>query len=102
MTRSERKRKWGAVIGRFEASGLSRRRFCEREGIATSTFDYWRRKGAGDAATTSPFVELTSAMSAPTLRADEAEIVFPGGTRLKIGARFPLRTIQRLAKTLAC
>ena len=32
------------VMAEFEKSGLSRRVYCEKRGIAISTFDYWRRE----------------------------------------------------------
>ena len=32
------------TLEEWEASGLSRRAFCEKRGIATATFDYWRRE----------------------------------------------------------
>jgi len=36
------------IIKRHEASGLSQVKFCEREGIALSTFDRWhQRLGVG-------------------------------------------------------
>ena len=35
------------VLEEYEKSGLTRRAFCERRGIATATLDYWRREHAG-------------------------------------------------------
>ena len=32
------------TVEEWEASGLSRRAFCEKRGIAITTFDYWRRE----------------------------------------------------------
>lgn len=32
------------TLKEWEASGLSRRVFCEKRGIAVTTFDYWRRE----------------------------------------------------------
>jgi hypothetical protein len=31
------------TIEEFESSGLTRREFCQRRGIAITTLDYWRR-----------------------------------------------------------
>jgi hypothetical protein len=33
---------WGAVLERFEQSGLSVVQFCEREGLGTASFYRWR------------------------------------------------------------
>lgn len=35
------------VLEEWEASGLTRRAFCQKRGIAVTTFDYWRREHAG-------------------------------------------------------
>lgn len=32
------------VVEEYAKSGLRRREFCERRGIALATFDYWRRE----------------------------------------------------------
>jgi hypothetical protein len=37
-------RDWTRHIKNWEASGLSQRAYCEREGLKISTFDYWRRQ----------------------------------------------------------
>jgi hypothetical protein len=34
------------VLEEFASSGLGRREFCQRRGIALTTFDYWRREHA--------------------------------------------------------
>lgn len=31
------------LVEEFQNSGLTRREFCQRHGIAVTTFDYWRR-----------------------------------------------------------
>jgi hypothetical protein len=33
---------WEAILERFEASGLTLRRFCDSEGLSHSTFERWR------------------------------------------------------------
>lgn len=39
---------WRAILATFAGSGLSQKRFCEREGLAVSTFQYWKRRLAKD------------------------------------------------------
>ena len=41
---------WRALVGSYEASGLSARAFCAQCGVAQSTFDHWRRRLREDAA----------------------------------------------------
>lgn len=45
MASNESKRGyWERHFADWQASGLTRREYCRREGLAQSTFDYWRRK----------------------------------------------------------
>ena len=32
------------VVEEYDNSGLTRREFCQRRGLAVTTFDYWRRE----------------------------------------------------------
>ena len=38
---------WSAIIERQATSGLGQRDFCQSEGLAVSTFAYWKRKVRG-------------------------------------------------------
>lgn len=40
--RRRSRREWEEILDRFEASGLTLRRFCESEGLSHSTFERWR------------------------------------------------------------
>jgi hypothetical protein len=35
---------WRAIVERFEASGVSRTEFCEREGLCLGSFSRWHQK----------------------------------------------------------
>lgn len=64
---------WRSLVSAFERSGEARRAFCTRQGLALSTFDWWRKRVGGGAAVARPdraalrprsapgFVELTAA-----------------------------------------
>jgi hypothetical protein len=43
---TERSAEMRRVLEEYESSGLTRREFCRRRGIALTTFDYWRREHA--------------------------------------------------------
>ncbi|MFM9886538.1 MAG: IS66 family insertion sequence element accessory protein TnpA [Burkholderiales bacterium] len=43
----EAQARWRALVSAFEASGLSMPAFCQREGIAESTFYAWRARLRG-------------------------------------------------------
>jgi len=92
-TNTERAQQWRARIARHQASRLSVAAFCQREGVSTPTFYWWRsrlvRQEAGMAANAgspAPFVDLgalpmtTAADAGPlTIRLD-----LPGGMQLTI------------------
>ena len=44
MAKTERAVEMRRMMEEYEGSGQSRRAFCERRGMAVSTFDYWRRE----------------------------------------------------------
>ena len=71
---------WRAVIERQVASGLSRKTFCEREGIPRSSFETWRRRLASRAVA-ARFVEVAPA--AEGARSWEVEVALPGGITLR-------------------
>jgi len=66
---------WESLMERFEAGGLSQRAFCAQEGVAYSSFCYWRRKlRAAEAAemVPAPLIELPAltTMAAPAWRVE--------------------------------
>lgn len=50
---------WFHHIERFSHSGLSQKRYCQENGLALSTFSYWKRKLAKRRATQQKFYPLT-------------------------------------------
>ena len=48
---------WRAILSAFAGSGLSQKAFCQREGLAPSTFQYWKRRLANDDAAPSSEAE---------------------------------------------
>ena len=72
---------WRAVIKRQVASGLSRKGFCDREGIGRSSFETWRRRLAVEG-TTESFVDLTPAGTVS--RSWDLELALPGGITLRV------------------
>ena len=39
---SEKEKWWRTALARIDASGLSAKEFCEREGVNHNTYSYWR------------------------------------------------------------
>jgi len=73
---------WEAIIARQEDSGLSQEAFCQREGLARTTFERWRRKLRGPAEKAVEFIDLTPALP-PAARGWELEVRLPGGISLQ-------------------
>lgn len=54
---------WGALLEAHEASGLTQRAFCEREGVSEMSLSNWRKRLEGDrlaarGTSTQSFVDL--------------------------------------------
>lgn len=72
---------WQGLMDQQAASGLSRKAFCEREGIVRSSFESWRRRLASRSAA-GGFVELT--VPADVAKGWNVEIELPGGVLFRI------------------
>jgi hypothetical protein len=44
MDRASKAALWSKRVGEYGRSGLSRRAWCDRHGVAVATLDYWRRR----------------------------------------------------------
>lgn len=72
---------WRTVVERQAGSGMSRKAFCEREGIGRSSFEKWRRRLASEGSV-GGFVDVTPAVRSVT--GWEVELAFPGGVVLRL------------------
>lgn len=65
---------WERLMARFDASGLTQRAFCMEQGVAYSSFCYWRKQLRSPAAVESqaPLIELSTlpAIERPTWRVE--------------------------------
>ena len=80
---------WRALLSAFAGSGLSQKKFCEREGLAVSTFQYWKRRLAKDEAAPSEagpaVIDLGALDDRPT--GWEVEIALGEGVSLTLRRR---------------
>ena len=58
---------WVELMAAYEAGDLSRREFCERHGVAYSTFGYWRKRLRSPAIPLEPASEPLLELSPLTL-----------------------------------
>ena len=85
---------WRKILARCERGGQSHREFCEKEGLALSTFQWWRRKlGAVRKERENPdttwFVELSDEGAdteefVPDARVWDVELELGGGMVLRL------------------
>lgn len=96
-----KERVWSGHLTGWRSSGLSRRAYCEQEGLSASSFDYWQRRlrvkvtaGTDKGLTLVP-VQLEKPASAATwiLRS-------PGGWSLELPAAVTARFVADVLKRL--
>lgn len=94
MSRSDgvKLRQWTKQIREWEASGVSQRAYCEREGLKFAAFDYWRRQVRSNSEAGKPALNRTDRLTLVPVRVTskqcEGEITLrsPGGWQLSMPA----------------
>jgi hypothetical protein len=79
-------KEWRRLVSAYEHGGESRRGFCERNGVAASTLDYWRRRVRGDAGGRLVQVEVEPGGPLPGGGDGPVVISWPTGVRVELGA----------------
>jgi hypothetical protein len=83
-----------ALLAAFADSGLTQKAFCEREGVALSTFQYWKRRlgqppaasgGAQEPASAASVIDLGTLEDRPS--GWEVEIALGDGVSLTLRRR---------------
>lgn len=99
MSTEERVEFWAMALGEFQASGLSKAEFCRRNGLKTSTLNYWQRrlgKSPDEAARLPRFIELDPALLKPDSHSSTplpftAQLsVLCGGVSILVGRDTPM------------
>ena len=89
-----------ALIRKWEVSGLSQEQFLRQQGIAKSTFGYWRKKylkETGDNKRKENFIPVKIDKADKTQKGTEVlELIYPNGVRLVCSARMDLSRLKPL------
>lgn len=113
--RSEKEDFWRLIIADQQASGLTARAFCKRDGISESLFYSWRSKIAArdsspprEVATTPQLIPVavsSSGAHSPSLVHDteleQVEIQTPGGFMLRVSDSIASSNLGRLLSVVA-
>lgn len=78
MGRHTKREERNAVVERYRRSGQKQREFCESEGVAVSTLQYWLKRSREEGA---KFRAIEPPLRPPT---STIEVVFPDGTAVRI------------------
>jgi hypothetical protein len=95
------------LAAEFEASGLSRREFCQSRGLNVSTLDAYRRRrrqARSEACGTQRWVAVEVPGTQPTARGGAAAsglaVVLAQGWRIEVGRGFDAGTLAQLLSVL--
>lgn len=95
---------WSTLVGEYEASGQSQRRFCAERGIGQSTFRYWRRRlaepGASSRRIEPRLVPVRVFDDGPSPAGSGLTLVVRDGLRIELAPAFDNTTLQRLLAAL--
>jgi len=96
---------WRRRLARHGASGLPVTRFCAREGVSVSAFEYWRRRLQADAAPVgdrpqAPAHDLFSPVEVVSRRS--VTIRFAGGAVMEIPEDLLTTALRTLAEAPPC
>lgn len=90
------------VVAEYERSGLTRRGFSERTGIAVSTLDYWRRQVRDQGQMRIVPVKMEPARGDHDTRVCGGfRMSLPNGVGIESGWDFPEQGMERLLRVAA-
>jgi transposase len=104
QNKEEKRAFWGMVVQMQEESGLSVRKFCEREGLGQASFFAWRRKFRAEGAERCEHVD-ESVRLVPVKLVEEkgssaVEVVSPSGVILRVGDDANTENVRRVLQLM--
>ena len=106
--------KFQEIYSRYQSSGLRVRDFCQNEGLHESKFYYWQKKLHSSSCDKGDFIplvfnrpaplpvsscdlpSLTSSSLSPGSSCYPYEIIYPGGTILRLSAAADIELLRKL------
>lgn len=92
------------MVKRFHRSGQTRGAFCESEGVAKSTLDWWLHKSKGLSKKKELRFQEVAVVSSPIGRATDwaQEVISPEGWTIRFEQRLSVDEIVRLLREAQC
>jgi transposase-like protein len=101
---AEERRNW---VKRYERSGQTLKQFCERHGLALSSFCLWKRQLSQASGTKTPFtsgtlveVPLRAPVTTHGVDARNVVIHFPEGTRIEVATSTDITWLADLVRAV--
>jgi hypothetical protein len=96
---------WAGHIKGWKESGISQRKYCEREGLKWPSFDYWRRhlkelNQPKKVVLGKPLQLVPVKVEGPSVVAKELRLIHASGWELRIPSTMEATWITTLLKTL--
>jgi hypothetical protein len=92
---------WDRRIGQWRDSGLSQRVFCETQGLALSTFQWWRKRLAEGSRGQRNFLPIEIKAAGPASAAAVVHVELKSGTRLRLEGEAALRAVAALVRRVS-
>ena len=94
----------GQLVAEYEASGLSRVEFCQKQGLSLATLARYRKRQTQDSpAAGERWVEVKESAGRPALGIPASSglaVVLPSGRRIEVGRGFHAHTLAQLLDVL--
>lgn len=78
MSKEEKRAQMLSMIADWQQSGVSKKRYCEENGINHSKFCYWFSRSKENDTASGSFIAIDKAA-----RNSEVEVIYPNGVRIK-------------------
>jgi hypothetical protein len=92
---------WDRRIAQWRDSGLSQRVFCESQGLALSTFQWWRKRLAESPSAQPRFLPIELKPAAAATVGATVQIELASGTRLRLEGEAALRAVDALVRRVS-
>src|SRR5271163_1014051 len=89
----------GALAAQFEDSGMSRREFCERHGMALPTLDYYRYRGRRNKGAVRVLPVNVTSVGTAVIR-DSVAVVLGNGRRIEFRQQFTETELAQLVRAV--